>query len=390
MVHRTPSEGISLNSGLFHSFFLGGFESATHQLRSGKRLDLIATTEHDKHVVADYLRLSKLGIYTIRDGVRWHLVEQKPGRFHFSSVLSMVRAAHENGIQVIWDLCHYGWPNGIDLFRPEFIKRFVQFTRKFVTLLREETDAIPFITPINEISYFSWASGEVGYIYPFATNRGDQLKIQLVRAMIESIEAVWDVNPRARIVNVEPAINVIAHPTRLYERKAANNYHRSQYEARDMLLGLVRPELGGNSKYLDIIGVNYYPFNQWYYGDTIRHLNVFITRSEPLYRPFSSILYEINQRYSRPIFVAETGAEDDERPGWLSYVMHEVRVALKAGVPIDGVCWYPILNHPGWDDDRHCYNGLWDYANGLGEREIYEPLAQEFLYQMQYITEENR
>jgi hypothetical protein len=38
---------------------------------------------------------------------------------------------------------------------------------------------------------------------------------------------------------------------------------------------------------------------------------------------------------------------------------------------------YPVVNHPGWDDDRHCYNGLWDYADANGDREIFEPLARE-------------
>ena len=42
---------------------------------------------------------------------------------------------------------------------------------------------------------------------------------------------------------------------------------------------------------------------------------------------------------------------------------------------------YPIVNHPGWVDDRHCHNGLWDYADENGVREIYEPLAMELARQ---------
>jgi ferritin-like metal-binding protein YciE len=45
------------------------------------------------------------------------------------------------------------------------------------------------------------------------------------------------------------------------------------------------------------------------------------------------------------------------------------------GVPMEGICLYPILNHPGWDDGRHCHNGWWDYADALGQRPIHEPLA---------------
>ena len=52
------------------------------------------------------------------------------------------------------------------------------------------------------------------------------------------------------------------------------------------------------------------------------------------------------------------------------------------GVRIEGICLYPILNHPGWVDDRHCHNGLWDYANDDGEREIYSPLAEEICIQL--------
>ena len=44
---------------------------------------------------------------------------------------------------------------------------------------------------------------------------------------------------------------------------------------------------------------------------------------------------------------------------------------------VNGICLYPIVNHPGWEDDRHCHNGLWDYPNDSGEREIYLPLAEE-------------
>jgi hypothetical protein len=56
-------------------------------------------------------------------------------------------------------------------------------------------------------------------------------------------------------------------------------------------------------------------------------------------------------------------------------------------VPIEGICLYPIVNHPGWDDDRHCHNGLWDYADDQGNREIYEPLARELDIQQHLIEE---
>src|SRR2546423_14032196 len=95
---------------------MGGFECSTHRARSGERLDLIATTGHDKYAVADYGRLREQGIRAARDGVRWHLIEKREGRYDFSSVLPMVRAARDAGVQVVWDLCHYGWPDDVDIF----------------------------------------------------------------------------------------------------------------------------------------------------------------------------------------------------------------------------------------------------------------------------------
>jgi hypothetical protein len=129
---------------------------------------------------------------------------------------------------------------------------------------------------------------------------------------------------------------------------------------------------------LDVIGVNYYERNQWWnFGSTI-------WRGEAAYRPFREILAEVYKRYRRPMFISETGTEDDERPEWLAYIASEARAAMRHGVSLHGICLYPILNHPGWDDDRHCHNGLWDYPSLSGEREIYEPLAQELRRQQEH------
>ncbi len=351
---------------------MGGFECSTHRTRAGRRLDLIAATKHDALALADYLRLREQGIRTAREGIRWHLIESRPGVYDFSSVLPFIRAARATGTQVLWDLCHYGWPDDLDIFSAEFARRFAGLAEKFTKLLLSETDETPFIAPINEISFFSWAAGQVGYFYPYAQKRGTELKQQLVRAAIEGVEAIWTVNPKARIMQIDPSVNIVADPMHPKQRRAAENYRLSQFDAWDMLGGHLRPELGGNEKYLDIIGVNFYSTNQWIFGSGLK-----IFRSEPQYRPFREMLWEVYARYRRPMFVAETGIEDEARPEWLSYVCDEVRAAMRVGVQIEGICLYPIINHPGWDDDRHCHNGLWDYADESGEREIYEPLARE-------------
>jgi hypothetical protein len=110
-------------------------------------------------------------------------------------------------------------------------------------------------------------------------------------------------------------------------------------------------------------------------------------RSHPLYRPFREILRDVYERYRRPIFIAETGADGEERADWLRYIGAEVRAAMQTGVPIEGICWYPIVNFPWWDDGHHLYNALWDYADENGEREIDQPLARELARQQQLFAE---
>jgi len=74
--------------------------------------------------------------------------------------------------------------------------------------------------------------------------------------------------------------------------------------------------------------------------------------------------------------------EDDERPEWFRYICEQARKALSLDVRLEGICLYPICNHPGWADDRHCHNGLWDYSDNHGHREIYQPLANEIRSQL--------
>ena len=84
-------------SNVFASFFIGGFECSTHRLRNGRRLDLIASTQHDRFATEDYRLLQKHDIRTVREGLRWHLIEEVPNEFDFSSVEPIVRAAVETG-----------------------------------------------------------------------------------------------------------------------------------------------------------------------------------------------------------------------------------------------------------------------------------------------------
>jgi hypothetical protein len=360
---------------IFDSFFLGGFESSTQRRRDGVRLDLIASTEHDSRAAEDYALMAAHGIRTVRDAARWHLIEGLEGHYSFASLLPQVRAARASGTQVIWDLFHYGMPNGVDIFAPGFVERFAGYAKAVARVIRDETDTVPFFTPVNEISFFAWGAGDVAYLNPFARGRGGEVKAILVRSAIAAIEAIRDVSPNARFAVAEPLINILPQSDSVEHRRAAADYMDAQFEAVDFLAGKRAPELGGGPQYLDLVGINYYFNNQWVdHGRTVY-------MGDPIYGPPRDLIKLVHDRVGRPLFVAETGTEGVGRAPWLHHVADEVAAAMAAGVPVAGICLYPVLSHIGWDDARHCPNGLFEAFGGGTPRTVYAPLADELARQ---------
>ncbi len=361
-------------TGLFKSFLQGGFECSSHRLRprdgelNGRRLDMISTITHDINAARDYRQLAEFGIRTVRDGFRWHLIDGA-GEYDWSSIRPMLRAARETGTQVIWDLLHYGWPDDLDIWSPRFVDRFARYAAACARLVREESDDIPFYCPVNEISFFAWGGGDAGYLNPFSRGRGFELKVQLARAAISAVDAIISVDPRARFVHCDPVINVITDPSRPWEAGMAEGHRQSQFQGWDLISGRMWPQIGGDERYLDIVGVNYYFNNQWIHGGPP------VDIGHPLYKPLSKILIETYARYGKPMLIAETGTEGGRRASWFEYVCAEVQIAMQYGVPLEGVCLYPIVNHPGWDDGRLCENGLLSTEITASGRAAYAPLA---------------
>jgi hypothetical protein len=287
----------------------------------------------------------------------------------------MLRAADAAGTRVIWDLCHYGWPDDLDIWSPAFIDRFARFAAAAASVAMSESRHVPVYCPVNEMSFWAWAGGEVGRFNPCGHGRGAELKRQLVRATIAAIEAIRGVDPRARFITAEPLIHVEAGLDEEEHVRRAHAYRQIQFEALDILFGAKEPELGGAPQYLDIVGLNYYPDNQWYHDGTT------IPMGHHAYRSLHEMLGEAHMRYRRPLLIAETGAEGSGRTAWLHYVCSEVHTALDAGVPIEGICLYPIADYPGWENERICRVGLLSAPDAGGQRTVCPRLARELRHQ---------
>ncbi len=362
------------------SFFLGGFECATHCRRDGARVDVIAATHHDRRCAEDYSLLANIGIHTVRDGLRWHLIEATPGVYDWTSFLPMLDAALETGTQIIWDLCHWGVPAGLSPFSDDFAPRFAAFAAAAAALIRRRADEAGQLAPtllcaINEISFWAWVGGDEEHFFPYGKARAPELKRCLARASVQAIRAIRAVDPGARFVQPEPIIHIAADPRRPEDSEFTARYTEGQFEAWDTIAGRREPALGGGEDLLDILGVNYYFNNQWIHkGDRT-------PPGDPLHKPLHRMLVELWERYRRPILITETGAEGGVAAGWLGYMAAEVRQAQRGGALILGVCLYPVMDYPGWDDHRHCACGLIRCSADWEERSLHPDLAEELRIQ---------
>jgi beta-glucosidase/6-phospho-beta-glucosidase/beta-galactosidase len=368
----------------FQSFWMGGYE-CTDQLNAfGNRVDFLHLTGHFQKLDEDYQALSPFNIRTVREGIRWSQVERTPYHYDWSTVASMLATGQRYGVQQVWDLCHFGYPDDLTPLHPMFARRFAALCRAFVEFYRSQRpDDVLIVTPINEVSFMSWLGGDVRGTSPYCVGQGWEVKYGLMRAYIEGTAALREADPSIRILTTEPLINVAARrgaSRAERERAAAHTSH--QFQSVDMLAGRMCPELGGSPDFLDILGFNFYYDNQWHI-DPHETLGWNDTPPHPRWKPLSALLQMAYERYHRPVVLTETSHPGLERPLWIQHLVKECTKALRKGIPLWGVCLYPIIDRPDWDfQDNWHHAGLWDaelMPDGPPQRILYKPYADELL-----------
>ncbi len=341
---------------MFNTFFLAGFEGTTGYNKNRQWIDEVVATQHDRFVQDDYARLRAIGIGAVRESVRWPLVDRR-GRYDFSSLNPVIQAAREHEIEVLYDLFHFGYPDDLDLFSNTFSSRFADYSYAVARYVAANTSGVCYFAPVNEPSFLAWAAGEAGLFAPHLCGRGWELKVRLIEAAIQGINAIWSASSATRIVNIDPICRIVTRSLKDEAHAEVEAFNSAVFQGWDMLSGRLNPELGGSPKHLGIIGANYYWTNQWEVGNSGSPLLDDDERRWPL----NKLLTSVWRRYGAEMLLTETAHIGERRGDWIRELATEVEDLITQGVPINGVCLYPIIGMHDWHSTEEWPRmGLWD------------------------------
>jgi beta-glucosidase/6-phospho-beta-glucosidase/beta-galactosidase len=348
--------------GIFPTFFLSGFECSTFKWRDGSRRDLVREIQHTAHAREDYQLLRRLGIGVAREGIPWPMVD-RGRRYDFSALDPLIDAMNEAQVVPIWDLCHYGYPDDTDPFMEPFAERFAAYCQAAAEYVAPRVRGPHYFTPINEITYFSFIGGQWGWVAPYRTSREDRFRLReaLCRADIAGVHAIRRVIADARMVHIDPLVQVVAPRDRPdLEEEARRESYDDTFLSWDILAGMQHPELGGSPEVLDIVGTNCYSFGQMEYREGGKGPHKPLRPDDDRIKPLCELLALVWERYRRPMIIGETSGLEGGRAAWLDDVMQESLAAVNQGIDMHGICIFPAVEMPDWNTGLWLRNGICD------------------------------
>ncbi len=357
------------------------------QTRPGHRaLDEYQLMDHYRHWREDLALAPDLGVKALRWGVPWYRVEPLPGEFDWRWTDQVIPyIVEELGITPIIDLLHYGCP--FWLWREFANKDYPRAVATYAAAFAERYGRlVHWYTPCNEPLVNASFCGLTGAWPPYL--HGDRgyvrLLLQLAEGILDTLEALRQTQPEARIVHVE-ATGIHRAADAALAGLAEQNRLKG-FVVFDLITGRATPEhplfdwlLAGGARprrleriarraiSIDVMGLNFYP--QWSTQEV--YLNergkVASRAVEQDGAGFAVMLEDFYSRYGAPIMITETSARNSEaaRSSWLKTSLAMIKELRAKGVPVLGYTWFPMFTMINWDY-RWGRRPLQDYLLDLG------------------------
>lgn len=336
---------------------IGAFEST---YLPGHDTDIFESTAHDVRWKQDLQLLTDCGVSRLRYPVRWHRVEAEEGVFTWQDTDTVLLHLRDNGFRPIVDLVHHTsyprWMTG-GFADPRFGAAYLRYTEEFArrypwvqeyTLFNEPFSTL-FLTGHEAVwpPYHEGLAGFVGQI------------LNVLPAVAEASRAYADMLPEATHVWVDTCEHHTGSGARgsAYARMAnerrflvLDSFLGRGYDPHGPMAALLR-DAGGEALQdlepgrVDVLGLDYYAHCQWHFDDQQG------SPYTPFPLPLAEQIHLYWDRYRLPCLVTETNIRGctSDRATWFKYVLEQCEQARRMGVPLDGLCWFPVIDSTDWD-----------------------------------------
>jgi beta-glucosidase/6-phospho-beta-glucosidase/beta-galactosidase len=375
--------------------------------RIGERvLDEFAVTHHYQYWKEDLDRCASLGVRAIRYGMPWYKCEPVKGQFDWDWADRAIDHACENGLEIIFDLMHYGVPFWIDnqILNSDYDKHVADWAHAVAT---RYGDRIRYWTPFNETVVATEFAGMRGLWPPYLRGHDGQVKLlrNIARGMTLSIEAFRAARSDAVIVQVDMAGEVLPDTPDL--QHLADMETAKTFMGSDLVVGMVddrhiltewflkhgmtEADLQWHRDRpaeLDIVGTNYYP--EVSQQTLVRYQNEYIRRprsgrGEGMKRS----IRQFAERYKKPVVVTESSLNGTiaERGKWLAEAAIAVAEARAEGLPLVGFTWFPVLDLIDWV--YRSGRPLEEYITRMGPKHLNPDQIANFMRYMRFTSIDN-
>ena len=336
----------------------GGFESTYLPYHDR---DCLETGGHDRRWRQDLAALREAGVRELRYPVRWHRVEQSAGAYDWRETDRVLGSLRDAGLSPVLDLIHHtSYPRWLDggFADPRFGPAYVRFAEAAAT----RYPWLASYTLFNEPFATLFLAGHEGLWPPY--RRGVPGLVSLLRNVLPAVAEAsrcWsELLPEARHVWVDTCEHHSATPGPQAQYAALCNDRR--FMALDLALKHDldpdrRPYLrslvaAGGADLLelepvriDVLGLDYYAHSEWHYDSAGGHT------PSPYPLGLAALIEQYAGRYRLPLALTETNIRGlpSDRASWLRYTLEQYELAASRGVPLEGYCWFPVVDSCDWD-----------------------------------------